>query len=124
MNNGLEKNASSSVLTQNSKCSHNGRNNEGFVRSCSDLSILPQNGAQSVQPKNRIVPALNTPVSNDIVLADDGTLEQTNVSKIPEGGWGWFIVLSSLLIHLIIGKCFNRVHHTNQITYLSTCYIN
>ena len=38
-------------------------------------------------------------------FADDGLKETiTNVDGAQDGGWGWFIVLSSLMIHFIIGK--------------------
>ncbi|XP_076091531.1 monocarboxylate transporter 9-like [Mytilus galloprovincialis] len=37
-------------------------------------------------------------------FADDGLEETiTNVDGAQDGGWGWFIVLSSLMIHFIIG---------------------
>ena len=46
--------------------------------------------------------------SNDRkVSTDDGLKEKATRVKTPdEGGWGWFIVLSSMIIHVIIGMIY------------------
>lgn len=28
------------------------------------------------------------------------------IEDLPDGGWGWLIVISSMIIHLIVGKIF------------------
>lgn len=45
------------------------------------------------------------------VSPDDGLKEKATMVKTPdEGGWGWFIVLSSMIIHVIIGMILLLFH--------------
>lgn len=39
-----------------------------------------------------------------------GNLENDHSSgmELTDGGWGWFIVVSSMVIHLIVGKNYHK----------------
>ena len=36
-------------------------------------------------------------------FSDIDTVQEVEVAKAPDGGWGWFIILGSLLLRITVG---------------------
>ena len=47
----------------------------------------------------------NLPLEEDALSADSSTQSSTDIATPPDGGWGWFVVFGSFMIH-IVGKGF------------------
>ena len=80
----------------------NGNSKNGTIKNGNDLKV--SNGETTKDPENPDLPVFQ----NDFPSNEESF--DSSLPTPPDGGWGWWVVFASFMIH-VIGKFVNDVTH-------------